>query len=90
VYFLVVGKINGIEYKLRYDEGGILSGDKIAIEKAYEENKKNHGNLGMPPSTKSNYLADGNAAYSLIVSFVFDEVISTESDDNEIPEDADI
>jgi hypothetical protein len=50
-------------------------GDFEALEKAEIENKKDHGNLGIPPSTKSNYLADGNAVYFLVTSFVFDKVI---------------
>ena len=87
--FSIVGKIDGEQYHLKYDKG-VLSGDLIAIQKAEEENKKEHSNLGWPPSTKSNYLAVGDAAYHLVTTFVFDEIISEEDDDPEIPEDADV
>jgi hypothetical protein len=87
--FLVVGKINGEQCQLNYING-VLSGDAVAIQKAEEENKKDHGNLGMPPSTKSNYLEVGDAAYHLVVTFVFDEIISVEDDDPELPEYVDI
>ena len=87
--FIITGEINGKQYQLKYDNG-VLSGDEYVIKKAKEENLKNHGNLGMPPSTKSNYLDCEDAAHMLITTYVFDEVISQENDWPEIPEDADI
>jgi hypothetical protein len=85
--FKITGLINEKECTITWQDGRVY-GDFEALEKAEIENKKKHGNLGIPPSTKSNYLADGNAAYFLIAGFVFDKVISVEKD-SIIPEDAD-
>lgn len=87
--FLVIGKIGGEQYRLKYDNG-TLTGDFIAWQKAEAENKKDHGNLGIPPNTKTNYLAFEDSAHMLITTFVFDEVISTEDDWPEVPDYADI
>jgi hypothetical protein len=84
--FKIKGLINERECTLTWEDGRVY-GDIEAIEKAEIENKKDHGNLGIPPSTKSNYLADKSAAYFLITAFVFDEVISAERE-NTIPKDA--
>jgi hypothetical protein len=72
-------RINKKEYTLTWQDGRVY-GDLEALERAEIENKKDHGNLGIPPSTKSNYLADGNAACFLITSFVFNKVLSAEND----------
>jgi hypothetical protein len=77
--FKITGLINDRECTLTWQDGRVY-GDSEALEKAEIENKKDHGNLGIPPSTKSNYLADGNAAYFLIAKFVFDKFISAEND----------
>jgi hypothetical protein len=85
--FKTTGILNGKECSITWKDGEI-SGDHDAVEKARIENMKDHGNLGMPPSTKSNYLADANAAYFMITGLVFDKVISTEPEFS-IPEKAD-
>ena len=70
--FYLIGTICQVEYSLSYLKGK-LSGE--AIQKAQEENKKDHGLLGfMPSAVSSNYLANEYAAYYLIEQFVFDEV----------------
>jgi hypothetical protein len=82
--FTVIGKIKGRQCQLKYIDG-TLSGDTIALQKAEVENKKNHGNLGIPPSIKSNYLAHENSAYFFVTGIVFDDVISAEDDWPELP-----
>ncbi|MDR1838667.1 MAG: hypothetical protein LBQ93_03660 [Treponema sp.] len=86
--FKITGTLNGKECSIVWSDGEI-SGDHDAVERAKIENLKDHGNLGMPPSTKSNYLADANAAYYLITGIVFDKVVNTEPEFR-IPEDADV
>jgi hypothetical protein len=76
--FKITGLINERECSLTWQDGRVY-GDFEALEKAEIENKKDHGNLGIPPSIKSNYLADENSAYFLIAS-VFDKFISSEND----------
>lgn len=77
--FYLVGIISQVEYSLSYSKG-LLSGDPEAIQKAQEENKKDHGLLGlMSDAVSSNYLANEYAAYYLIEQFVFDEVIRTKN-----------
>ncbi|MCL2722589.1 MAG: hypothetical protein FWD47_14765 [Treponema sp.] len=87
--FSITGKINGEKYILKYNNK-ILDGDELATSKAKEENLKNHGNLGMPPNVKANYLSCEDSAHMLITTYVFDEIISQEDDWPEIPENADI
>ena len=87
--FSVVGTIGGEKYHLKY-ANGVLSGDTVALQKAEEENSKDHGNLGLPPSTRSNYLAVEDAAHMLITTFVFEEIISKENDYPELPDYVDI
>ena len=78
--FNIKGKINGIEYTLTYKDDKLF-GDKIPLEKAIEENKKDHGNLGViPGDADSDYLKHECAAIELITRHVFDEVIHYELD----------
>ena len=78
--FYLIGIINQIEYSLSYTNGK-LSGDPEAIQKAQEENLKDHGNLGlMPEEITSNYLDNELAAYNLIKNYVFDEITRSNKD----------
>jgi len=78
--FKVKGKINENEYTLIYKDD-VLTGDKMALEKAREENKKEHGSLGIIPGQASkDYLDHECAALELVEKYVFDEVIQSEYD----------
>lgn len=78
--FYLIGTINNTEYSLSYTKGQ-LSGDPEAIQKAQEENQKDHGDLGlMPESITSNYLENELAAYNLIKNYVFDEITRSNKD----------
>ena len=78
--FYLNGTINQVEYSLSYSKGQ-LSGDPEAIQKALEENQKDHGDLGlMPTSVTSNYLSNEHAAYNLIKNYVFDEITRINKD----------
>ncbi len=78
--FYLIGTINNTEYSLSYTNGQ-LSGDHEAIQKAQEENQKEHGDLGlMPESVTSNYLSNELAAYNLIKTFVFEKVTRSNKD----------
>jgi len=82
--FRIKGKIQGKEYFLRY-ENEILTGDEIAKKKAFEENKKDYGYLGLRPSgclQKDGYLKNELAAFCLIEKYVFDEIIESKNDWN--------
>ena len=87
--FSVTGLISGVQYTLNYEDG-VLSGDPIAMQKAFEENKKKHGPLGMPPCIKENYLEYETSAHMLVTAFVFDKIISRKNDYKPIPEGCDI
>jgi len=77
--FKITGLIENNTKTLTWDNG-ILSGDKIALEKAILEDKKDHGSLGMVPSTtKKDYLLYETSAYHLIFQFVFDSILSQEN-----------
>ena len=72
--FKIVGKINNITYTLFWEDGR-LQGDKIALEKAQEENKKEHGNHApLPMVITENYLSHPDSAWGLIMNHVFDSV----------------
>ena len=78
--FYIIGKLNNKEFSLMYKKGQ-LSGDAEALEKAQEENKKDHGNLGlMPEEITSNYLDNEFASYNLIKNYVFDEITRSNKD----------
>lgn len=78
--FYLIGTINNTEYSLSYTKGQ-LSGDPEALQKAQEENLKDHGNLGlMPEEITSNYLDNELAAYNLIKNYVFDEITRSNKD----------
>ena len=78
--FYLIGTINQVEYSISYTKGQ-LSGDPEAVQKAQEENQKDHGLLGlMPDAVSSNYLDNELAAYDLIEHFVFDEVTRRNKD----------
>ena len=78
--FRIKGTINGKEYKIVYNNGE-LSGDPEAIGKALEENRKEHGYLGLFPSaTDSNYLNEEVPAFYLIQNYVFEEVTEHRKD----------
>ena len=78
--FYLIGTINNTEYSLSYNNGK-LSGDSEAIQKAQEENLKDHGDLGLiPESVTSNYLSNELAAYNLIKNYVFDEITRSNKD----------
>ena len=78
--FYLIGTINQVEYSLSYNKG-TLSGDPEAIQKAQEENQKDHGDLGLMPETViSNYLANEQAAYNIIKNYVFDEITRSNKD----------
>ena len=78
--FYLIGTINKVEYSLSYTKGK-LSGDPEAIQKAQEENIKDHGNLGLlPEEVLSNYLDNELAAYNLIKNYVFDEITRSNKD----------
>ena len=83
--FVITGLIDGNQYAVKYEDG-TLSGDPIAVEKTKVENMKDHGNLGLPPSVTSDYLEDEHAAHMLITNFVFDALISNETDWKPLPE----
>lgn len=78
--FYLIGNINNTEYSLSYTNSK-LSGDPEAVQKAQEENLKDHGNLGlMPEEITSNYLDNELAAYNLIKNYVFDEITRSNKD----------
>ncbi len=78
--FYLIGTINNTEYSLSYNNGQ-LSDDHEAIQKAREENQKEHGDLGlMPDSVTSNYLSNELAAYNLIKNFVFEKITRSNKD----------
>ena len=77
--FYIIGKLNDKEYSLMYKKGQ-LSGDAEPLQKAQEENTKDHGLLGLEPATvSSNYLENEYAAYQLIEKFVFEEITRTKN-----------
>lgn len=72
--FYLIGTINKTEYSLSYTNGQ-LSGDPEALQKAQEENLKDHGDLGLiPERVTSNYLSNELAAFNLIKNFVFEKI----------------
>jgi len=78
--FYLIGTINNTEYSLSYTKGQ-LSGDPEAIQKAQEENLKEHGYLGlMPESVTSNYFSNKLAVYNLIKNFVFEKITRSNKD----------
>ena len=87
--FKVEGMIDGTKYVLKYEDE-VLTGDPVAMQKAFEENKKKHGPLGMPPCIKENYLEYENSAYTLITTYVFEKILLIEDDYKPIPEGCDI
>ena len=75
--FYIIGKLNNTEQSFSFKKGE-LSGDKEALVKTYEENKKDHGRLGLEPSVLENdYIKNEYAAFELIRQFVFDEIINS-------------
>jgi hypothetical protein len=86
--FEITGKIAGEVYKLKYrrtndDEDYIVSGDDVAVEKLFAENKIDHGMLGPVPanySFRDGYLNGELAACTLAHEYVFDEVLEETSD----------
>ncbi len=78
--FYLIGNINNTEYSLSYTNDQ-FSGDPEVLQKAQEENLKDHGNLGlMPEEITSNYLNNELAAYNLIKNYVFDEITRSNKD----------
>ena len=78
--FYLIGTIHNSEYSLSYTNCP-LSGDPEAIQKAQEENQKEHGDLGlMPESVTSNYLSNELAAYNLINNYVFEKITRSNKD----------
>jgi hypothetical protein len=78
--FTIKGKIGEEEYTLHY-ENDKLTGDEEAISRAIEENKKDHGFLGViPGGSDKKYLENENAAACLIEKYVFEEVVFSEDD----------
>ena len=82
--FVITGLIDGKQYVVKYEDG-VLSGDPFAVDKTKNENMKDHGNLGLPPSVTSDYLEDEHAAHMLITNFVFNVLISNETNWKPIP-----
>jgi hypothetical protein len=79
--FVMTGTIQGRTASLRW-ENGILSGDKIAMDKAQHENTQDHGGLGtIPAYTNNNYLARELPARALLKRHVFDSITHEENDD---------
>ena len=78
--FSMTGTVQGKMVSLHW-ENGILSGDKIAVDKAHYENTQEHGELGLVPScSESNYLAGELPAYDLLRLYVFDAITHEEND----------
>ncbi len=71
--FEIKGTINGVKAYCKY-ENKKLTGDELVLEKAYNENAKNHGRLGyFPDNITSDYLNNELSAIQLLRKKVFDE-----------------
>ena len=78
--FYLIATINNTEYSLSYTNGQ-LSGNPETIQKAREENQKDHGDLDlMPESITSNYLSNELAAFNLIKNYVFEKITRSNKD----------
>ncbi|MCQ2273064.1 MAG: hypothetical protein MJZ72_09830 [Bacteroidales bacterium] len=78
--FTVKGIINNKELFIKWDNEE-LSGDAEAIGKALEENRKDHGWLGIGAEQENkNYLNYEFPALALISKFVFDKVTEKTND----------
>lgn len=78
--FTVRGIINNKELFVKWDNEE-LSGDAEVIVKATEENKKEHGWLGVGAEQENkNYLKYEYPAHHLIVKYVFEKVIQETND----------
>jgi len=80
--FSMTGTVQGRTASLLWKDG-ILSGDKIALDKAQYENTQEHGYLGAVPNClNSNYLTDELPARGLLRLHVFDAITREENDDD--------
>lgn len=78
--FTVRGIINNKELFIKWDNEE-LSGDAEAIGKALEENRKEHGWLGIGAEQENKkYLDYEYPAHHLIVKYVFEKVIEETND----------
>ena len=86
--FVLHGTIKNNEYSLAWNNGK-LSGNQYAVKLAYEQNKINHGLLGLCPSissVKDGYLKAELSAYSLLRQYVFDKITKESNDWEEAEE----
>lgn len=82
--FSLTGFIDNKKLQITYRDGKI-SGDDEAIARTLKEANKDHGTLGLNPTTlDSNYLTMELPARILIEKYVFDKIIS-KTDDWEEP-----
>lgn len=78
--FTVKGIINNKELFIKWDNAE-LSGDAEAIGKALEENRKDHGWLGIGAEQENKkYLDYEFPAHHLIVKYVFDKLLEETND----------
>lgn len=86
--FKITGVINNTKCTLTYLDGKI-TGDEVAVSKTLHEANKNHGQLGLHPTTlDSDYLTLELPARMLIETYVFEKIESNEDDWEPCPENA--
>lgn len=78
--FIIRGLYKNKEYTIEWNDGKIYAEDEI-LKKVYEENKKEHGFLGEAPAIMlKDYIKYQFSARSLIIKYVFDEVLEEKND----------